>query len=240
MRENFGWKKTVILFIFSCLIFLLVGVLFFTIGKNLISDNGEAVSAVSSLNYTVVIDAGHGGRDGGACVNGIFEKDVNLSVSRKVKEFLDLYNVNAVMTRNTDTLLCDENSKHKKRDDLYNRMRFTDSVESPIFLSIHMNKFPEEKYKGLQVFFSPNNNDSEALSLLIQQNVKEYLQSENNRQVKKSTSQIYLLDRLLCPAVIVECGFLSNSEDLKNSTDEKYQNALAFVIANSIIEFINI
>ena len=240
MEEKTHWKKTVILFVLSCFMLLMVGVLFFGVGKFLVSDVGEPALAEDNTQYTVVIDAGHGGIDGGATVNGIFEKDINLSVSKKVKEFLHLYDVNVVLTRNTDTLLCDENSKHKKRDDLYNRMKVAKSVNTPIFLSIHMNKFSEEKYKGLQVFFSPNNNDSEALSLLIQQNVREYLQSDNDRQAKKATSSIYLLDRLTCPAVIVECGFLSNSEDLKNLTDEKYQNVLAFVIANSIIEFINI
>ncbi len=240
MKGNLYWRKSTALFILGCFLILLVGICFFAIGKCFIAEGIEASNIGNLPLYNIVIDAGHGGRDGGAIVGEIYEKNINLSLSQKVKEFLEPYNVNVVMTRDTDTLLCEDDSLHKKREDLYNRLKLTEKIDSPLFVSIHMNKFPEEKYKGLQVFFSPNNADSEALSLLIQQNVKEFIQTDNDRQAKKANSSIYLLDRLNCPAVIIECGFLSNYEDLKNLTDEKYQRKLAFVIANSIIEFINI
>ena len=103
-----------------------------------------------------------------------------------------------------------------------------------------MNKFSEEKYKGLQVFYSPNNLLSESVALLVQGNVKEYLQPYNTRSIKRGDSSIYLLDRLECPSILIECGFISNNEEREKLVDEEYQNLLAFVIANSIIEFINI
>ena len=144
------------------------------------------------------------------------------------------------MTRTDDRLLCEENSKYKKRDDLLNRFKFTTSFDNQVFVSIHVNKFPESKYKGLQVFYSVNNPFSESLALVLQSNVKELLQLDNNRDVKKSNSSIYLLDRLECPSVLIECGFISNHEERILLSDESYQNEMAFVIANSIIEFLNI
>ncbi len=228
-------------FYVAVLLFLLISLLFFLIGKNLIrGDLSIASDSEASVRYTVVIDAGHGGMDGGATQDGIFEKDLNLLISQKIVSFLELYDVEVVMTRTDDVLLANNSSKHKKRDDLYNRLKFTEDFEAPIFVSIHMNKFPEAKYKGLQVFYSPNNSYSESVALLVQGNVKEYLQPDNNRSIKCANSSIYLLDRLNCPSILVECGFISNDEEREKLKDEEYQNQLAFVIANSIIEYINI
>lgn len=205
------------------------------------SDNDMHVSQNDVLNVpVVVIDAGHGGIDGGASAGEVYEKDLNLKISGKVRDYLSLYSVNAVMTRERDTLLADDESKHKKRDDLLARVKFANSFGDCIYVSIHMNKFPIEKYSGLQVFYSPNNPLSEALSLVIQENVREKIDPDNTRQTKKAGASIYVLDRLTCPAVLIECGFLSNAEELKKLTDDGYQNALAFVIAGSIIEYLNL
>ncbi len=229
-----------LLFVFSCIIFTLISVIFFLIGKFLISTDLPTIAHQTDVNFTVVLDAGHGGADGGASSNGVFEKDLNLEIVKKIEKFLSLYNVDVKLTRSEDVLLSESNSKHKKRDDLFNRLKFTRSFKEPIFISIHINKFPEEKYKGMQVFYSKNNSLSEALALVIQGSTKELLQPNNNRNVKSATSSIYLLDQLQCPAVLVECGFLSNEDDFRDLTTETYQDKLAFVIANSIIKFINI
>ena len=143
------------------------------------------------------------------------------------------------MTRSEDALLCDESDTSKKRADLLNRVKITNTFESPVFVSIHMNKFPISKYCGLQVFYSTNNDASLKLAELIQEYTVAKLQPENKRQVKPSTSSIYVLDRLECPAVLVECGFMSNDEELKKLTEDAYQEKLAFIICESIIEFIN-
>lgn len=244
MKELIKEKKSLLHLFFVIAIFLVLSFAFFFIGKSVVISNVEYSSDVSNFptrkRYTVVIDAGHGGVDGGASVNDIYEKDINLTLSKRIKELFELYNVDVIMTRETDDLLCDDSSKHKKRDDLFNRLKISETVSNPIFVSIHMNKFPQEKYKGLQVFYSPNNAESEALSLIIQNTTKELIQPENSRQAKKASSAIYILDRITCPAVLVECGFLSNYEDLNNLTSDKYQSKLAFVLVNSIIKFINI
>ena len=234
-------KFSFLLFVLSLLLFLTVGFAFFILGKSFFGIQTSSENLNSSYNkYTVVIDAGHGGRDSGASYGGIYEKDLTLSISERIAEFLSLYDVEVKMTRTEDKLLCDDSSKHKKRDDLLNRLKFASSFENQIFVSIHINKFPESKYKGLQVFHSVNNPFSESLALVLQSNVKETLQRDNNRAIKKSTSSIYLLDRIKCPAVLIECGFISNDEERELLVSELYQKRLAFTIANSIIEFINI
>lgn len=228
-------------FLLSCIIFLIVAICFFFYGKKFLI-NDVQVSAVKEYEkrYTIVIDAGHGGSDAGASVNGVFEKDLNLSVANKVSKFLELFNVDVVMTRREDRLLSDEASNHKKRDDLLNRVKTAKNVENPIFVSLHMNKFPEAKYSGLQVFYSKNSPHSESVAILVQENVKKHLQSSNNRKVKRADSAIYVLDRLFCPSILIECGFLSNEEERNKLVNEEYQNKLAFIIANSIIEYINL
>lgn len=237
--ENKANIKLILLFTISCLILVIISVFFMIVGKFFLYDDLPTISNKES--YTVIVlDAGHGGMDSGANVGDIFEKDLNLEIVMKIKDFLSLYNVEVKLTRSEDTLLADNNSSHKKRDDLFNRVKFTRSFNSPILVSVHMNKFAEEKYSGLQVFFSKNNPYSEALALLVQTNTKECLQPSNNRNIKPATSSIYLLDRLECPSVLIECGFLSNREELIKLTEDSYQNKLAFVIANSIIEFLNI
>ena len=102
-----------------------------------------------------------------------------------------------------------------------------------------MNKFPQEKYSGLQVFYSANNINSEFLAQKIQDNVVNALQNANNRKIKPSGTSIYVLDRLECPSVLVECGFMSNKDELEKLSNEEYRRSLAFIISQSIIEFIN-
>ncbi len=200
----------------------------------------EAPTAKLKDAVNVVIDAGHGGRDGGASEGSVYEKDLNLAISLKLAEHLEKEGINVHLTRSYDTLLADDDAKNKKREDLFNRVQFTESIEEPIFISIHMNKFTDPQYGGLQVFYSPNNPYSEALALLLQDNNRKELQMSNTRAVKKATSSIYVLDRLTCPAVMIECGFLSNPNDLKNLTDSDYQDRLADMITKTVIEYLKL
>ncbi len=237
------YKKRAKVFLIKMLIvsllFLIVAFLFFAIGR--FADSKSFDIAVSSPTpvVTVVLDPGHGGIDGGAEVNGIFEKNINLNLSKRIQEFLSLYNVDCVMTRSDDVLLFNEGDTSKKRSDLLNRVKITNTYESPVFVSIHMNKFPVSKYCGLQVFYSTNNEASLKLAELIQKSTVTNLQPDNKRQIKPSTSSIYVLDRLECPAVLVECGFMSNDEELNKLTNDEYQQKLAFIICESILNFIN-
>lgn len=221
-------------------LFLFVATAFAFLGIKIILPRDVQTITSAVKNTVVVIDAGHGGADGGAEVDGVFEKDLNLQISEKVSEFLKLYNVQCEMTRSEDVLLSSDNAKGKKHSDLTNRVKFARGFENCVFVSIHMNKFPEKKYSGLQVFYSKNDPKSEALALLVQDNVKQVLQKDNNRKVKEAGTSIFVLDRLDCPAILIECGFLSNDTEREKLCLEEYQTELAFVISTSIIEYLSL
>lgn len=205
-------------------------------------DSKQALSnSQSKKDYIIVIDAGHGGEDGGAVgVSGKLEKDINLSIARKLKVFLDLSGYEVVMTRNDDKLLYKEGQESRKKfNDLNNRKEIVNSIENAILVSIHQNKFPIEKYNGLQVYYSPNDEASETLANLIQDNTKDFLQNDNNRETKQAGKNIFILKNVTCPAVLVECGFLSNRKEEANLCNSDYQKTLAYIIFLSLTEFIN-
>lgn len=189
---------------------------------------------------TVVLDAGHGGEDGGAVSeSGLFEKDLNLAMSEKLKTLFEANGVTVVMTRETDILLYDRTVDFKGRKkalDLLARRRIGEANPNAIFISIHMNAYPLPQYHGLQVWYSKNNPQSERIAESIQKTVADALQPQNDRAVKPATSSIYLLHHLTTPAVLVECGFLSNAEEAKRLNDPVYQESLAFAIFLAVME----
>ena len=235
--NSFFWRRVSFLFGFSVICMLIVSITYFAGEKLAFSPQEEGASAGAKSKITVIIDAGHGGRDGGASTeSGVLEKDLNLSVALKLRALLSALYVNVVMTRETDVMLADENSAHKKRDDLEARLRIAQEHENCIFVSIHMNKFPVEKYSGLQVYYSKNNEESAALAEAIQAKAGEFLRKGNARTVKAADSSIYVLHHIEVPAVLVECGFLSNPEEAALLQTESYQNKLAAVIFAAVAE----
>lgn len=191
---------------------------------------------------TVIIDAGHGGEDGGAIgKNGAYEKDINLELAKKLIARLEAENIPCVLTRSTDILLYDRNLDYegkKKKLDLLARKEFAEKYDNAIFISIHQNSYPKEQYSGFQAYYSPSNVTSRELAYLIENSVKDSLQPANNRTSKQADSSIYLLDKLYCPAVLLECGFLSNTEECRLLCDNAYQINLTDAIASGIIEFL--
>ena len=199
-------------------------------------------SANVSSGVTIVLDAGHGGEDGGAQGNGLSEKDLNLDITLRVATLLREQGVNVVLTRDTDILLYDTESDYKgkkKAQDLRKRLEITNSCENPVLVSIHMNYFAETKYSGLQVWYSKNDANSKTLANLIQSNVKNTLQPNNNRATKEATSSIFLLHNATCPAVLIECGFLSNPDEAHALGDADYRQKLANSIFHSIMTYIS-
>ena len=201
-------------------------------------DRSKPTAAKNS--YTVILDAGHGGEDGGASSSGgIVEKNLNLSITMKIGKYLEEKGARVVYTRTEDILLYDrtQDFKGKKKIlDLAARLKKAREYENGIFISIHMNSFPQKQYSGLQVYYSPHHPLSQTLALSIQNNTKKQLDSSNQRKIKKADSSIYLLDRLEVPAVLVECGFLSNDAEAQKLANDEYQNDLAMIIAESIME----
>ena len=186
---------------------------------------------------TIIIDAGHGGEDPGAVVGDICEKDINLLIAKKLEKLFSVGDYNVVMTRSEDNMLYNKGEEDKKKQyDLKNRADIAEDYENVVFISIHMNKFYLNSCKGAQVFFS-NNELSLSLAESIQSSIK-LLQSDNNRVPKNGASTVYLLGRLKCPTVLVECGFLSNERDASSLLDESYTDELSVLIYKGIIEWI--
>jgi N-acetylmuramoyl-L-alanine amidase len=203
----------------------------------------ESPSSAASLSYTtVIIDAGHGGEDGGtSSASGLVEKDLNLEISFMLRDMLEANGISVIMTREDDRLLYDRNVNFhgkKKVLDLAARLGVAQSTADAIFVSIHMNAFPDPKYSGLQVWFSPNGEEAYELANKIQTNTHNMLQPQNDRKVKQATSKIFLLNNAVCPAVLVECGFLSNPQEAELLASKEYKQKLCFILFSSINEFL--
>ena len=195
------------------------------------------------LRKTIILDAGHGGEDGGASSqSGLLEKDLNLSLVLTMRDILVANGFDVVLTRDTDTLLYDRNANYqgqKKRLDMAARLKIAEYSPNAVFVSIHMNTYPHPSCQGVQVWYSENNDASLALAKSIQATTQELLQPQNDRPIKRSGSSIYLLHHLQCPAVLVECGFLSSPEEAALLADENYRQQLALTLCMGILNGIH-
>lgn len=214
----------------------------FSISYNGVFDNISSENKLTTKNPTIIIDAGHGGFDGGASTDdGVNEKGINLDIALYLKEYLNLFGFNVVMTRETDTSTESEGLttiRSKKSSDLHNRMSLMEKTDNAIFVSIHQNHFSSSKYKGAQVFYSPQfSEQSSLLAESIQESIVYYLQKDNKRQIKPCGTSVYLIYKAVKPAVLVECGFLSNPDDSENLQNEIYQRKMALCIAIGILNY---
>ncbi|MBR2869236.1 MAG: N-acetylmuramoyl-L-alanine amidase [Clostridia bacterium] len=204
----------------------------------------DALNASVSNHKTpvIIIDAGHGGIDGGTQTkDGVLEKDINLSIAMKLSDVLTSFGYNVIMTRKTDASIHSDGVtgiRNQKISDIKNRLHIIESTENAIFISIHQNYFSQSKYNGAQIFYSKNNPLSEKLAQSIRTSIISSLQKDNTREIKQSGKEIYLLNKATVPAVMVECGFLSNKEEADLLITEKYQHKIAFFIATGITDFI--
>lgn len=191
---------------------------------------------------TIVVDAGHGGEDGGAVgVNGLVEKDVNLAIALALAEDLKAANFPVVLVRDGDYSVGDQSLgtiAERKRSDTKSRAQLVEETGECVLISIHQNKFEQSQYSGAQMFYSPNNPESAALAECIRQSVVDSLQPQNTRQNKEAGEDIYLLSHVQVPAVLVECGFLSNPEEAALLGQESYQRDMAAAIYNGLISFL--
>lgn len=199
-------------------------------------------SSAYNSRPTIIIDAGHGGFDGGAVASdGTVEKDINLSIAKKLCDMLNFNGYEVIMTRTEDigTDSVDGSIASRKKSDLKNRLELMNKHSDSIYVSIHLNKFTTSAANGTQVFYSDNFDESIELGNCIQKSVVEKLQPDNKRVIKKGTPSTYILHNAKVPAVIVECGFLSNDTELKKLKDTEYQSQMAFAILGGILEFSN-
>ncbi len=206
--------------------------------------NIDSLADVNSSDISepiIVIDAGHGGEDGGAVANNIVEKDINLSISKKLKDIFKASGFIVITTRDKDKMINTNGSslRERKVSDMKNRLELFNKNENNIVVSIHQNKFSQEKYSGTQVFYSKNNPKSEIMAEYIRKNIAKLIQPENERAAKPADGSIYLLYNSKVPAVIVECGFISNYTEANKLKDNNYQKKLAFAIYSGVLEFYN-
>ncbi len=188
----------------------------------------------------ILLDAGHGGFDGGAVASdGTVEKHINLIIAEKLRAMLRLNGYTVIMTRESDTATdtSGETIGSRKKSDLENRLKLMEEHPEAVFVSIHLNKFTTTAASGAQVFYTPNFKEAETLGKSIQKSVVELLQPDNVRVVKQGSKSTYLLKRASVPAVIVECGFLSNNDERERLKNDGYRSKMAFAIMCGINDF---
>lgn len=232
-------KKSIIAIITAFLI-ILSAMLYLTFMANF---SAAEASSMPIAQKTVIVDAGHGGDDGGAIgIDGTVEKDINLDIALKLEKILKFYGFNVIMTRTQDVMTCDDgldSLRKRKISDIHNRFELMRKNPDAIFISVHQNKFEDSSQHGTQVFYSGNDERSKELAEAIQTSVTLTLQRKNDRVVKKSGSGIYLLYHAKIPAVLVECGFISNSDEVKKLKDESYRMKLAILIADGLLKYLS-
>ncbi|MDD3692407.1 MAG: N-acetylmuramoyl-L-alanine amidase [Oscillospiraceae bacterium] len=201
----------------------------------------KAISADTGVpaGTVLLIDPGHGGRDGGTSASdGTVEKDLNLAISLPLYDMLRVMGYQVELSRDSDCMLCDSGLKtirDQKVSDMKNRLKIYD--QSRLTISIHQNHFSQSQYFGTQIFYGTKNAESKQLATTIRQTVLGLLQPDNKREIKKATKDIYLLSKTKAPAIIVECGFLSNPDELAKLKSVEYQRKMAYAITCGVLEY---
>ncbi len=230
--KKFPFRKLVPVYIGVLIVFLLIA----WGGSNAITTISENVSA--PIGKIVIIDAGHGGVDGGATsVSGFLESRMNLEISQRLNDLLHLMGIHTKMIRTSDISIYTEGESiaAKKVSDIKNRVQIVNNTDNAILVSIHQNHYSEAKYRGTQVFYSPFG-DSIQLAKKMQEAFRKTINPSNRRQIKKATG-VYLLQNIQKPGILIECGFISNPEEdslLRNGT---YQKQVASVIAATLSQY---
>ena len=188
----------------------------------------------------VVVDAGHGVPDEGAeAGDGTTEAQTNLKIALKLQSLLEQSGCTVILTRSDENGIYDLDSKtlkQKKISDIRNRVKIGNESSADIFVSIHLNKIPQQQYDGWQTFYNKKSEQGQKLAKQIQANLNEAIQKENKR-VPAKIENIYIINNVEIPTTIVECGFLSNPKEKEFLLTDSYQNRLAWGIYNGIIEF---
>ena len=198
--------------------------------------SGGSVSAqtLSEDNLTLIIDPGHGGADGGAVsISGIYESTINLRIAEKLDQIMGLYGVPVMMTRTSDDIDYPDNADtiaEKKRADQKARLEIVNQTPHPVFISIHQNKFTSPGPFGAQVLYAPTDG-SRDFAMSLQNLLIQNINPENYRTASEIPDNIFLLNNVSCPAILIECGFLSNAEEEKLLQTDIYQLKIAAVIA---------
>ncbi len=218
-------KKELSLLVFTVILVACVAVLPFIQSEGVQED------------FVIIIDAGHGGDDGGAVsIGGICEKDLNLAMSKSLSSNLEAMGYHVIMTRTDDTDT-DGEEGFNKRKDILNRLKYTEQYPNSLFISVHMNSSTSSTDKGFTVFYGEKNELSKKIAENIYYAVENFAYTSRLRDVKEAPDSVYLMNNCTVPAILVECGFISNKTDEALLIDEKYREDLSYILACGIDKF---
>ena len=202
----------------------------------------DNMESIDERELVIVLDAGHGGRDPGKVgVDGQLEKDINLSIVIKLKEALEKdseIKTKVIMTRTDDAGFYNEDTPNKKREDMEKRCEIIEANKADLVVSIHQNSYHSSSVKGAQVFYYEKSEKGKVLANKIQGHLVKGLSGGGKGRVEKANDNYYLIMNVNSPAVIVECGFLSNPEESKLLTDESYQDKIVKAIVEGIRDYL--
>ena len=188
------------------------------------------------IGKIVYLDAGHGGVDPGAFYENVYEKDINLEITLKLRDNLEKLGATVYLTRNDDYDLSNPNANLRKRSDLGNRAKMINDSNANLYLSIHLNSMANTKWSGAQVFYDDINEKNIDIANKFQKYFNKYLNSD--RKVSE-INNLYMYKNINIPGVLLELGFISNSNDRKNLLNDKYKNHIVEVISNCLIDILN-
>ena len=230
MKRN-SWKK---IFVLVLALALVCGSLVFWSDRE---KDRVVWTPIRMQRQQLILDAGHGGEDGGAVsLTGVAESTINLAIAQKLDTLLGFCGVAPILLRNEDISLHDPSAatlREKKVSDLHNRVSIIEGTENALVVSIHQNSFPNPAYHGAQVFFREEG-ESKALADLTQKSLCQGL--DNKRTAAKIPNTVYLMKNITCPAILVECGFLTNAGEEERLRDGGYQTQIALCIASAVLK----
>lgn len=203
--------------------------------------SASQVSSSASDGQIIILDAGHGGMDGGCTsANGDVEKNINLAILLDLRDMLKASGYTVLTTRDTDRSIHDdgvEGIANQKSSDMDNRLALFNSIQGAICISIHQNQFTDAQYNGAQMFYSDTNSKNAGLAQTLQNQFVNFLQPDNKREIKLCGKELFLCYYSKNPTVMAECGFLSNPEEAALLITEDYQQKIAFTIYSALIQY---
>ena len=204
-----------------------------------IFSSGAQETAVEAEGLpTLVIDPGHGGIDSGAVsISGVKESDINLSIALRLKHIAEFFGIPVLMTRSDDSISSDA-ARYSERQELVRRTEIANSAPSAVLISIHQNYFPTSQPGGAQVLYADEPGSRE-LAEQCQNNILTFSEPQSRRLAEPAPDKLYITSHVNCPAILVECGFLSNFSDLEKLCDPSYNTGFAALLAGSYMQFQN-
>lgn len=204
------------------------------------NDRLVPAAVIDSSKITLILDAGHGGTDGGAVsITGKPESEINLEITLRARDLAAFMGTSPLMTRETEDIEYPEDAdtiRLKKVYDQKSRVAFINSAENPVLISIHQNKYESSRASGSQVFYT---NGAEEFAANMQNRLTELLMPSNKRTASKISDSIYLMSHITCPAILIECGFISNPDEARLLETGDYQKKLAVIIINEYFTYYN-